>query len=43
VDAGIKPGGRGQFDVLLDCELLFSKQERGRFPEDREILDRLGS
>jgi selT/selW/selH-like putative selenoprotein len=41
VSASIAPGLRGQFDVLLDGELLFSKQERGRFPEDREILDRL--
>jgi hypothetical protein len=40
--AKIIPGGRGQFDVLRDGELLFSKQERGRFPEEREILSRLG-
>jgi selT/selW/selH-like putative selenoprotein len=41
VKAGITPGGRGQFDVVLEGELLFSKQTTGRFPEDREILDRL--
>ena len=39
--ARITPGGRGQFDVLLDGELLYSKQEKGRFPEHREILDKL--
>ncbi|HEX2427203.1 MAG TPA: Rdx family protein, partial [Gaiellaceae bacterium] len=31
-------GGRGQFDVLVDGDLLFSKQVRGRFPEDGEIV-----
>ena len=31
------PGGRGQFDVLRDGELLFSKHAIGRFPEDGEI------
>ena len=32
------PGARSQFDVLLDGDLLFSKQAAGRFPEDGEIL-----
>jgi selT/selW/selH-like putative selenoprotein len=32
------PGGKGQFDVLRDGELVFSKQETGRFPEHAEIL-----
>jgi hypothetical protein len=32
------PGGKGQFDVLRDGELVFSKQEIGRFPEQGEIL-----
>jgi selT/selW/selH-like putative selenoprotein len=41
VKASITPGKRGQFDVLLDGELLFSKQEKGRFPEHAEILGRL--
>jgi predicted Rdx family selenoprotein len=41
VTATITAGGRGQFDVVSDGELLFSKQATGRFPEDREILDRL--
>jgi selT/selW/selH-like putative selenoprotein len=35
------PGGRGQFDVIVDDELVFSKQAAGRFPEDDEILSRL--
>jgi hypothetical protein len=32
------PGTRGQFDVLADERLLFSKHAVGRFPEDGEIL-----
>jgi predicted Rdx family selenoprotein len=35
------PGANGQFDVLRDGELVFSKQEAGRFPEDGEILGAL--
>ncbi len=31
-------GGKGQFDVLRDGDLVFSKQETGRFPDDGEIL-----
>jgi selT/selW/selH-like putative selenoprotein len=31
-------GGKGQFDVLLDGQLVFSKQSGGRFPEHEEIL-----
>jgi len=30
-------GSKGQFDVLADGELVFSKQEEGRFPETAEI------
>jgi predicted Rdx family selenoprotein len=34
-------GDAGVFDVRRDGELLFSKQEAGRFPEPDEILTRL--
>ncbi len=37
-DAEAIPGGRGQYDVIADGELVFSKHELGRFPEDGEIL-----
>jgi selT/selW/selH-like putative selenoprotein len=37
------PGGKGQFDVLRDGELVFSKKETGRFPEHGEILAALTS
>jgi predicted Rdx family selenoprotein len=32
------PGAKGQFDVLRDGELVFSKQDAGRFPEHAEIF-----
>jgi predicted Rdx family selenoprotein len=34
-------GGKGQFDVLADGAMVFSKHETGRFPEDGEILEGL--
>jgi selT/selW/selH-like putative selenoprotein len=34
----VTPGSKGQFDVVLDGRVLFSKQAKGRFPEDGEIL-----
>jgi selT/selW/selH-like putative selenoprotein len=38
IEARDIPGGKGQFDVLRDGELVFSKQEAGRFPEHEEIF-----
>jgi predicted nicotinamide N-methyase len=32
------PGEKGQFDVLADGDLVFSKREADRFPEEHEIL-----
>jgi selT/selW/selH-like putative selenoprotein len=40
-EATATPGGKGQFDVFVDDELVFSKQAEGRFPEQDEILDAL--
>jgi selT/selW/selH-like putative selenoprotein len=37
----ITPGDNGQFDVVADGELLFSKKAEGRFPEEDEILTAL--
>jgi selenoprotein W-related protein len=31
------PGGGGVFEVQLNGDLIFSKKELGRFPEDGEI------
>jgi predicted Rdx family selenoprotein len=30
-------GQKSQYDVIVDGELLFSKQREGRFPEEDEI------
>jgi hypothetical protein len=38
LEASAISGERSQYDVLVDGELIFSKQELGRFPEDGEIL-----
>jgi predicted Rdx family selenoprotein len=40
VEASAAPGGRGQFDVISDGKLVFSKHAVGRFPGEGEI-DRL--
>jgi selT/selW/selH-like putative selenoprotein len=40
-DAEIEAGGNGQFDVLADGTLIFSKQQEGRFPEHSEIRELL--
>jgi selT/selW/selH-like putative selenoprotein len=32
------PGATGQFDVIADGALVFSKAETGRFPEEGEVL-----
>jgi predicted Rdx family selenoprotein len=37
-EAEIEEGGKGQFDVLREGELIFSKQDEGRFPQPAEIL-----
>jgi len=38
ISAEANEGGNGQFDVLRDGDLVFSKHETGRFPEDGEVL-----
>jgi predicted Rdx family selenoprotein len=41
-DAHALEGARSQFDVLIDGELVFSKQREHRFPEHDEILAESG-
>ena len=41
-EASIEKGGKGQFDVLADGELVFSKQSEGRFPEHSELRALIG-
>jgi predicted Rdx family selenoprotein len=37
VDATATPGGKGQFDVVRDGEIVFSKHSVGRFPGEDEV------
>jgi hypothetical protein len=41
IEAQDIPGGKGQFDVVREGEVVFSKQDAGRFPEHDEILTAL--
>jgi len=41
IEATLKIGVPGQFDVLANDKLVFSKQQVGRFPEHQEVLDGL--
>lgn len=36
-EVALAPGSGGVFDIRLDGELLFSRQERRRFPESKEL------
>jgi selT/selW/selH-like putative selenoprotein len=40
-DASARKGTGGQFDVLRDGELVFSKHKEHRFPEPGEVLSLL--
>ena len=35
------PSHGGRFEVTMDGELVFSTLAEGRFPEDREILEKI--
>jgi len=34
-------GAGGQFEVVLDGNLIYSKKQMGRFPEVSEVLDKI--
>ena len=36
-EAAIEEGAKGQFDVLADGAVIYSKQQIGRFPDHAEI------
>jgi hypothetical protein len=40
-NATIEEGSKGQYDVVADGKVLFSKQAEGRFPELGEVLELL--
>lgn len=41
VDTKLIEGSGGVFDVHLDGKQIWSKQDVGRFPEDKEVLDQI--
>ena len=41
VDAELIRGDNGIFDVVCDDEMIFSKHEAGRFPDNDEVIERL--
>jgi hypothetical protein len=43
LDASIRSGESGQFDVVRDGTIVFSKQRVHRFPEPGEVLGLLRS
>ena len=43
VTAEVIAGARGQFDVVADGELIFSKGKEHRFPESDEVIGTLRS
>ncbi len=42
-DTAITPGKSGQFDVLVNGQLVFSKSQTGRFPIDGEVEERFAA
>jgi selenoprotein W-related protein len=43
VESELVCGGGGIFDVVVDGDMIFSKDESGRFPEPDEILSKIRS
>lgn len=41
LEVTLEPGIGGVFEVLLDDELIFSRTDRGRFPEPKELKQRI--
>ena len=42
VDVELIAGSDGVFEIVVDNRLVFSKEEKGRFPDDGEILNLIG-
>jgi Rdx family protein len=40
-DASAREGAKSQYDVVADGDLVFSKQQEGRWPDEGEVLSRL--
>ncbi len=41
IESQLVRGSGGIFDVSVDNKRIFSKKEEGRFPSEKEIIDRL--
>jgi len=41
LDSTLLPGSGGQFEIVVDGKLIFSKKQLGRFPEPSEIIGQL--
>lgn len=41
IDSQIVRGSGGIFEVSVDDKRIFSKREEGRFPTEKEIVDKL--
>lgn len=41
LSVSMEPGDHGIFDVMIDDQVVFSKEKEGRMPEHSEIVDRL--
>ena len=41
ITAKLIESGGGVFEVSRDGKLIFSKKAKGRFPEEKEIFDKL--
>jgi selenoprotein W-related protein len=41
LDANLIRGSGGQFEIVLDGKLIYSKKQTGRFPETDEILNQI--
>ena len=43
IEVKLHKGSGGQFEVVVDGKLVFSKKQLGRFPEVQEILEQIPS
>jgi selenoprotein W-related protein len=41
LDSQLVRGSGGIFEVTVDNDKIFSKKEQGRFPSEKEIVDKL--
>ena len=41
MDSQLVRGGGGIFDVTVDSKRIFSKHDEGRFPSEKEIIEKL--